>query len=314
MNALIREFAIRRPSYGFTVLLALLLILVSAITFASGATERVSQQSNKLVEMLTFAHKMAKSSRVSVSICTSNDKNTCTNSAWSEGWISFVDSNATGVREQGDRLLTALKYPKSKQLVIKNSHGNRVQFIGDGSIYFGTDQKKPSLDTSWLSEKVVRAVSPIGKAEARRRGRSGGSSGSGSGGPGSGGSGSGRSGDSGDSGSGGSSSGDSGSGGSDSGNSDTGGSDDSDDGSSDDTDSTDTTDDTTSTDEEDGSDGGDDDDGGSVIGDSSEVDASTSSDMTFTVCDGSGATSTGRSITVLSSGQVSITTTTCSSN
>ncbi len=104
-----------KKNSGFTLVEALITTALIAIVMAIGVpsmsefikNDRLSTQINTLVGHLALARSTAVSRHQQVIICASNDQATCSSADWADGWIVFVDADASGGFTAGDELLRA---------------------------------------------------------------------------------------------------------------------------------------------------------------------------------------------------------------
>lgn len=101
-------------SRGFT-LVELLVVVAMVATIASLATPSIrssiaNAQINSVAEDLVADLRFARSQSLKltniVSVCSSSNATSCTNSAsWKDGWIVFLDNDGDGVVDVGDQVL-----------------------------------------------------------------------------------------------------------------------------------------------------------------------------------------------------------------
>ena len=99
---------------GFTLIELLVTLVIVAILLAIGVPSfsnfikdnRRTTQVNDLITAFNLARSEAIKRGVPVTVCQSDDGETCTNSAWEGGWIIFADSrDSLGNRAAGEELL-----------------------------------------------------------------------------------------------------------------------------------------------------------------------------------------------------------------
>jgi type IV fimbrial biogenesis protein FimT len=95
----------RKRISGFTLIEVLTVITIAAILMALGVpsyqyvtnANRISGEVNGLLGDMQYARSEAIKEGQTVSVCSSTDLATCSNSsAWQNGWIVFADVNGTG--------------------------------------------------------------------------------------------------------------------------------------------------------------------------------------------------------------------------
>ncbi len=102
-----------KKNSGFTLLEILITTALIALVMAIGVpsmsefikNDRLATQINTLVGHLALARSAAVSRHQSVIVCASNDQASCSSTDWADGWIVFVDVDASGAFSAGDELL-----------------------------------------------------------------------------------------------------------------------------------------------------------------------------------------------------------------
>jgi type IV fimbrial biogenesis protein FimT len=69
--------------------------------------DRLITQMNALVGHLSLARSQAVTLAQPVMVCASSDLSTCSSNDWAEGWIVYVDADASGDVSNGDEILRA---------------------------------------------------------------------------------------------------------------------------------------------------------------------------------------------------------------
>ncbi len=102
-----------KKNSGFTLTEILITVGLITIVMAIGIpsmnefikNDRLATQINLLVGHLALARSTAVSRHQPVIICASNDGATCSSVDWADGWIVFVDVDASGGLSAGDEML-----------------------------------------------------------------------------------------------------------------------------------------------------------------------------------------------------------------
>lgn len=134
---------------GFTLLELLLVLTLVAALLALGvpayqhliANERAATQVDQLVAAINFARSEAVKRNTIITLCKSKDGHHC-QGEWRDGWIVFVDSQATGtVGSQNDILRVYGALPAKDQLVwCASRSSNYLQINSFGGVH-GQDGK-----------------------------------------------------------------------------------------------------------------------------------------------------------------------------
>jgi type IV fimbrial biogenesis protein FimT len=100
---------------GFSLLDLLVTLTIASILFGIGvpnfydltANNRLTVATNELITSLHYARSEAVTREVPVSICASEDGQSCSGTSdWGRGWVVFTDSTGSnGVLDSGDELL-----------------------------------------------------------------------------------------------------------------------------------------------------------------------------------------------------------------
>ena len=126
---------------GFTLIELMIVLAVTATLFGfavpafSGGLEaaRASDARSGLLASLLTASNKAAITGVHGVLCPSSDGESCLASAdWSDGWLVFLDSNASRQREGGERILR-VQAPLAGQVRLRTTVGRtRIVFQGNG--------------------------------------------------------------------------------------------------------------------------------------------------------------------------------------
>jgi type IV fimbrial biogenesis protein FimT len=103
----------RKNQSGFSLSELLVTTTLVSITTAIGVpsmsgfikNDQLSTQINTLVGHLSLARSQAVTLAQPVSLCASNDLATCSSNDWANGWIVYVDADASGDVSTGDDIL-----------------------------------------------------------------------------------------------------------------------------------------------------------------------------------------------------------------
>lgn len=98
-----------KTNAGFTLIELLMTVAIAVIVLTLGVpsfqetmrNNRLTAQANDLVTSLNLARAEAIKRRGNVSVCTSTNQESCTNSSWQQGWIVFDDTSETVIQVFG---------------------------------------------------------------------------------------------------------------------------------------------------------------------------------------------------------------------
>ncbi len=90
-----------------TALIALVSMIGIPSMSAMVSNDRLTTQINTLVGHLALARSQAVTLQTPVTVCASSDLQSCSSVDWSQGWVVFVDADASGDFSPGDELLRA---------------------------------------------------------------------------------------------------------------------------------------------------------------------------------------------------------------
>lgn len=90
-----------KKEHGFTVIELLVTLAIVAIVLTVGVpgmknliyNNRLTAATNSLVGSLNYARSEAVKQGIRAAICSSSDQSSCTGSAWSTGWLVWVDTD-----------------------------------------------------------------------------------------------------------------------------------------------------------------------------------------------------------------------------
>ena len=104
----------KKENSGFTLIELLIVMAVLGVITSIAtpsvqsfiAKAQIDSASESLVSDFRFARSQSLKLTNNVSICSSTNSTSCTNSAsWQDGWIVFVDNDSDGVIDAGDKIL-----------------------------------------------------------------------------------------------------------------------------------------------------------------------------------------------------------------
>jgi len=124
---------------GYTLnelLIALALVsIVTAIGSPSMSefvkNDRLTAQVNTLVGHLALARSQAVTLQLPVTVCASNDLATCSSNDWANGWVVYIDSDASGNVSPGDEVLRAQE-PLAGNNTLSSTAGSSITFDDRG--------------------------------------------------------------------------------------------------------------------------------------------------------------------------------------
>jgi len=159
-------------SGGFTLLkFTVSLILVNAIALGIAPVYyklmnnlHATSFTNGLVQSLQLARTQAVKRGNAVSVCASDNGNTCTDTPWSHGYIVFVDGNTPGVVDGEDGVIEITR-THNQRVNVTLTGGRFVRFLSNGGLVAQAPVTTPVMtataNPSWFS-----SLSPIATAMA----------------------------------------------------------------------------------------------------------------------------------------------------
>jgi len=132
------------------------------------ADRHVVAYTNELVGNLQEARRLAVNGMSPVSLCSSNNKRDCTQTPWSQGYISFYDMGQPGVVDGNDRVIRAFQPPRVTSIRVVLNGGGQIRFQYNGGVVADASREqsiKNSPRPSVLA-RLLNAISPIPSAYA----------------------------------------------------------------------------------------------------------------------------------------------------
>ncbi|TXH90662.1 MAG: prepilin-type N-terminal cleavage/methylation domain-containing protein [Rhodoferax sp.] len=165
-------------NYGFTliellVVMAVLAVIVSIATPSIQSTiakAQVDSASENLVSDFRFARSQSLKLTNNISICSSVNSTSCTNSAsWKDGWIVFVDNDADGVVDSGDQILRVQQQPRGVASIASggSSDYRKFTFLPLGLARSAT-QTFFVISTNGVDKRLV-CISNVGRPSLRAK-------------------------------------------------------------------------------------------------------------------------------------------------
>lgn len=163
-----------KSAVGFTLIETMVTVAVIAITASMFvpamqtfvANNRLISVANGLVSDLSLARSEAIKRATSVTVCQSTNGTACNNSAWTSGWIVFVDVNTSGTVDAGDTVLKISRGTANSMATVTQggfSTAGYVQFNASGESNSGTGTFtvcQPKYNTQQITVSGTGRVSP----------------------------------------------------------------------------------------------------------------------------------------------------------
>lgn len=168
----------RKTQAGFSLVKGMALMALMAVTFLFAAPlyyrlvgdRHVVSYTNDLVGALQTSRRLAIKTMASVSLCSSDNGHSCTDTPWSRGYIAFTDNGQPGVRDGFDNIV--LSVPASRiPLSVVLSGATQVRFLSTGGL---VAEAKTESDRSGeekdppptMLASMLNALSPVATAHA----------------------------------------------------------------------------------------------------------------------------------------------------
>lgn len=130
---------------GFTVIEAMIVVAILSVLLALAAPPltdfledmQARQNTNELLSSLLLARSEAVTRNRTVSLCTANGvaATTCdTSRSWHDGWISFEDLDADGVRDVGEEIIDQHSGMDSTSVVTSVNFSDFLTYLPSGGV------------------------------------------------------------------------------------------------------------------------------------------------------------------------------------
>lgn len=151
MNRVSDQFGFSLVELMVTVALAVIVGMLTVPSFWEMIrNNQIATQTNLLVSSLNYARSEAISRGVPVSVCGSEDGNTCSASNnWNAGWIVFTDNNQAGAVDGSDVVLRNVSQATSDGIKIGYSNLPYIQFTSSGFM------QQSYLLNSWFAKAIA---------------------------------------------------------------------------------------------------------------------------------------------------------------
>ena len=125
-----------KKNSGFTLLELVITVAVISIIMALAIpsmttfnqNDRLTTNINTLIGHLAYARSEAVKSSQRVSLCISSNTTSCTGSSWTEGWIVYIDADASTTFTSGDEILRAQQPLERGNTLTTPDIGNQLTY------------------------------------------------------------------------------------------------------------------------------------------------------------------------------------------
>ncbi len=134
----------RDRSLGFTMVEAMIVVAIMGLLVALAApplsdfleNAQARQNTNELLSSLLLARSEAVTRNMPVSLCTAGSSLTACNAGmdWTDGWISFEDIDADGVRDIGEELIEQHSELNSTTLIRAVNFSDFITYLPSGGV------------------------------------------------------------------------------------------------------------------------------------------------------------------------------------
>jgi len=167
---------------GFTLIELMMTIAISVVLITVGipgfatliGNQVLSAEARQFSMSLALARSQAITRKEQIALCKSTNQSACSTVDtvdWEDGWILFVDENADGQRQTGERILRRrAALDGSVTLRPSAEYTNYIAFATDGRCFGNGDTTPPTAGSYRLCDargaQLARVVeiSPIGRA------------------------------------------------------------------------------------------------------------------------------------------------------
>ena len=159
-----------------TIAIALILLAVGVPSFSTIVNgNTLTVQANDLIANLSLARGQAMLRGQRVVVCKSNNAEDCSradDTHWEDGWLMYVDADASGTYQSSEVLLRASTgLPNSNTLRTDSVFRNWIAFLPDGRSIGSSGTTPPTAgefrlcDSRGVAVARVVEISPIGRAK-----------------------------------------------------------------------------------------------------------------------------------------------------
>lgn len=154
LNILFEYHQIKQRGVTFVELLVILVIIGIVLSFAIPSLSRnirinrVDAIANQIYSDISYARLEALRSKKPISICASNDGETCINSStkWAKGWIVFIDKHVNFPKYSTvDKILLVRNAEEGVLIESDNSISERFGFYPNGTLALKDNAKSGAI-------------------------------------------------------------------------------------------------------------------------------------------------------------------------